>query len=236
MLFNVAVLPVVAPLLLALLGLWLVLGKGNYWLRLGVVGISTFLFGFWDVHYLAILFWLAVGTAVATVLVTEILHRCGFATARRVRLSIWHLGGAMLLVAIACALTPRPSRGFDGVEVLISVIATGVSLLYVGLSVVLACLPVLFPRQGRSSRPFLVSCVCVLLVLPLLGGTVPAVLDGDWRWLPVSFFLHLVGTLVVWGLVFPGEAVGVLADIEPDVARQQTDSPNPGMFSRQAVD
>ncbi len=212
--------PISGPVVTSILGIWLVIGSGNFWWRVTLTMGAVFLMGCWNPFFAAFLLWiLFLSTSFAYVWALLFPRFC-LMPSRPVQFSLWQIGGCTIVLAASMALLR--TAGFNLKELENPELRSVFFLLstVVVLNVILAAIPVLVPARYRNARLFRWSAMWVLVVLPIVEIVSVAVLTRSSSWSGESVSLiaflyigcHVFGAIVVWVIVYTME--GALAFCE----------------------
>lgn len=223
----------ILPILMSVLGIWLMIGRGNVLVRclvtVAVVWILGRVFTRGSVMMPALVVCTTLSAAAICIAGLFVSH-LSKAPTRRAQFSLRDVGCYMLAFGMGAALVredmssimSQPRVPWEGIFAL--------TLLCVNIA--LASLPVLVPKRYREGSLFLLSACLVLFVLPLLEG---AFLHA-FMFVPNLFRLvglpvaHAVGAVLVWTLVFTLEtAGGFVDDMSPRQVASGPEEPSEGI-------
>ncbi|PQO46172.1 hypothetical protein [Blastopirellula marina] len=222
------VIPVFGPFLASLLGIWLVIGRSNLIARcFSVLAALLFLtfkagngamnIGMWNELYLAGLTMCTFLAAVLSYVLALVVPRAYQAPSRLAQFSLRGLGGLILAIGLAAALTrggmteflQQPAWNVDQRAIVVSFIAVSVNTALVSLNV-------LVPKRFRDRKLFWISVGMVMVVTPAIEGSI----FSNWFRIPLPIavlgiaVLHAVVLMIVWSILFCLELAGAFRDEE----------------------
>lgn len=229
LLFLLAV--ITGPMLAAIFGLWLVIGSGNFWWRVVLTMGSILILGLGSPsHSAMLLLVLFVSTTLAYVLAL-LLPGFYLLPCRPVQFSLWQIGGCTIIVAASMALLRAVGfklEVFENQRFAITFFLVGP---LVAVNVILASLPMLVPARYRTARVFRMSALLVLAVMPTIEWIAfHQLLDVRWYHREFEVILimsHLVGSLVVWLLVYTMEGALGFCDVTPPLQQEAEPEEDP---------
>lgn len=162
------VFPFFSGALVGVAALWVVLGSGNLWLRVGGTALLTCILGFGYPEIMAFLLIVVAFTSSVGYLASLVAAHTRRMPTRVVQFSLWDAGGCTLALAAGLALLRGSGFDFDRFE------ETGLGVYFVAtaflyaVNVLLAACPVIVPRSYRGYRWWVFAGVMTLIVLPYL--------------------------------------------------------------------
>ncbi|PQO36674.1 hypothetical protein [Blastopirellula marina] len=200
------------------LGLWLVIGSGNFWWRTLVTAAAilptVYRQPFSAGYALIVLVSTLLFSYIALGLIPVFLR----IPTRSVRFTLWDLGGGILGCSFLLAFLRVLVANDEISRQPFAVFLASLSAVYFGFCVVAACFPVLILPSQRHDKLLLYSGVLLFIVLPLLVS-LPFLLFTNEP--PMGIALgaclpHWMGACFLWLLVFPMDSAGFFSRSEPD--------------------
>lgn len=211
--------PPLALLGFGVLGIWLVIGRENFWLR--IVLTAIYFLPSLQYRYEVPLIQLVV--LIFSILMSYLMHIIlrwfGKAPVRRTQFGLWQLGVwvlALSLMFTALRFIDIPfelKRTVDVIEMTIVLMV----IACVTLNVVLVCCPFFVPKPKRTTRLWIIAFVSPLLILPFLEALTCGVIVAIEPAIPVSeavevvgfiLIMHPIGFLFIMLLAWPMDADG----------------------------
>lgn len=201
------------------LGLWLVIGSGNYWWRTLVTTAALLPVVYFDPFAAVYALIVLVGTVLISYIALGLIPVVLRIPTRSVRFTLWDLGSGILGCGILLAFL-RDIIAKDEIYRVppFAVFLASLSAVYVGLCVVVACFPVLVLPSQRHYKFLLYSGCLLFVVLPLMI-LLPFLLFTNVSpiWITLGVCLpHWLGTCFLWLLVFPMDSAGFFSRSGPD--------------------
>lgn len=212
--------PLSGPVVTAILGVWLVIGSGNFWWRVALTMGAVFLMGCWSPFFAAVLLWILFLSTSFAYVWSMLFPRFYLMPSRPVQFSLWQIGGCTIILAAAMALLRTAGFNLKVFEDLNSRLVFFLLSPAIVVNVVLASLPILVPARYRTAKLFGLSAILVLIVLPNLEFIVGlAWLGWSDRYVNETVLglvgSHFAGAIVVWVIVYTMEGALAFCDVKP---------------------
>jgi len=211
------VMVITGPLAIALLSVWLVIGSGNFWGRVGATMGAVLLLGIWNSYFLALLLMVLFLTTSMAYLLTLLFPHFVLMPTRPVQFSLWEMGGCTIIMAVSLSLLRATGFSMEATfanprfTYLFFIISIAVSL-----NVVLASMPVIIPHRYRSGKVFFCSALLVCIATPFFEmnalNQVPNRHFDDGPWATMA---HIIGISITWTLLYVMEFAQAFCEVKP---------------------
>ena len=211
-----------AVLVAAVLGIWMVIGRDEFWLRV-LFAVVYFLPCLQRPYEMAFELFVLMSSVLISFLATMILKKLNGASIRGAQFGLWEVGGWMLTLGFIFTFFRFADLDQDHIDIQ-EVIVSGVIAIWFAINVVLACLPFLVPEQERSSKLWLVAVLSTLLVMPLIEislinlflSLINELTFGNMIWTALaSVFFRTFGLFYVYFLTWPMDVDGYFRSDDP---------------------
>lgn len=205
--------PIFSPILVGVLGIWLIRGRMGIWKRMFFTFTLTFLLSLGGAYALLFLFAVLLLVAIGTLVVSFTISANVQASDRKHQLSLWEIGaiitGLGFLFGIFRGIQESQVFAYAPAGRFLEIVlqATAVST-----NVVLGSLIVFVPERYRSARWFYVSALSILVVLPLVEILVLAYFGWSRGMFILIAMMHAGGALALWSIIYPLEFAGMFRE------------------------
>ncbi|PQO46170.1 hypothetical protein [Blastopirellula marina] len=203
-----------SPVLVSVLGIWLMIGRGNVLVRCLVTVSAVWILGrvSGSGDATAVLVACTALSAMTTSVAGAFVSHLFQGPTRWAQFSLWDMGSYLLAFGMGVALVREDMQALTSQNRVPWVGIFAIATLCV--NIVVASLPVFVPKRYREGSLFLVSAALVLFVLPLLEGAFlhAFLFVPNLNLLAQLPIVHVIGAVLVWTLVFTLETAGGFVD------------------------
>lgn len=205
--------PIFSPILVGVLGIWLILGRMDAVRRILLAAMLTFLLSLGGGSPLFFLFAVLVFVAAGTFVMSLIIFAKVADHVRTPQFSLWETGiiitGLGILFGIFRGI--HESQAFEQVPTgkLVELLVQAAT---VSINIVLGSLMVFIPDRYRSARWFYLSAASVIVLMPLVEILVLALYGWSWEMFVLLGMMHIGGALALWLVIYPLEFAGMFRE------------------------